>query len=202
MKGVQDFVDSQDSWQEGKDLIKLIETRKMKIYENPIILAGIFLDPRFRTMLSAAEKNEAKQAIRAVLQKNESMKVTFTSEQLINVDDEQNDELGLILGKYSESQNSQQETVSTSKLDLELGIYEASPAVSSKTNPITFWKMNMLSYPLLHSIASDIICIPVTEVTSERLFSFLNIVFNKLRAKLDPSVIEDILFLRWNKKLI
>lgn len=120
----------------------------------------------------------------------------------MSTEDDELGELGLLIAEGSINPSQIDiASPSTTKLDLELGIYEASAAVSGKTNPIAFWKVNSAQFPLLYSIALDIICVPVTEVTSERLFSFLNIVFNKLRAKLDPGIVDDILFLRWNKAL-
>ena len=85
----------------------------------------------------------------------------------------------------------------------EFTLYEGNEfTVSPKTDPTTFWKIHGAKLPQLSSIALDIISVPVTEVTSERLFSHLNIVFNKLRAKLDTDVLNDILFLRWNQKFL
>ena len=87
------------------------------------------------------------------------------------------------------------------KLDIEFGMYQALPSESAKTNPSEFLKSGSVTekFPMLKSIVFDVFSVPVTEVTAERLFSFLNIAFNKLRATLDTGVLEDILFLRWNK---
>lgn len=62
MNQVKSVVENHDNWKGGRDLIELINARKAKIYENPIILAGVFLDPRFRKMMTAEQKVKAKAA--------------------------------------------------------------------------------------------------------------------------------------------
>jgi hypothetical protein len=73
-----------------------------------------------------------------------------------------------------------------------------------KLDVVGFWKDQAKNpgAPLyqLAVIALDIICVPVTEVTAERLFSHLNFVFNKHRSSLKSGIVEDILFCRWNSE--
>lgn len=212
---VKKAVHKHNNWRDGKYLLVLIEARRAKIYENPIILAGVYLDPRFRVMLTVDERKSAKDAIKIILQKYESLNDSPSidnSSPMENDDDNSFDELDSLIAEASvdKSQCSSLESEpvsypaasSSSKIDLELGIFDALAPVSNKTNAITSWKINKVQFPILSSIAIDIICIPVTEVTSERLFSGLNIVFNKQRARLDPGVTDDVLLLRWNKDFL
>lgn len=197
---VKKVVEKQGNWNGGKVLLELIEARRKIIYQNPIILAGVYLDARFRPMLTPDEKAKAKDAIRVVFNKLNSLLDSHADDAVIVDEDDEESELeSLIRGcSDNEAPGSSPNAASTaSKLDLEMGIYEALPQVAAKTNPITFWKVNKIKFPLMFSVALDIICIPVTEVTAERLFSHLN--FNKNRANLDPSVTDDILFQGWNK---
>lgn len=47
-----------NNWSDGKYLLALIEARRAKIYENPIIRAGVYLDPRFRVSLPLMKENQ------------------------------------------------------------------------------------------------------------------------------------------------
>jgi hypothetical protein len=54
-------------WSPAKKLKELLNARREKIGENPIIHAGIYLDPRFRSYsLNGMSQNSAKQVIRAI----------------------------------------------------------------------------------------------------------------------------------------
>jgi hypothetical protein len=56
-------------------------------------------------------------------------------------------------------------------------------------------------FPLLSKIAIVVFSIPLTEVSVERLFSFLNFVLDPQRNRLGGDILNDILFLGMNEKL-
>lgn len=64
-----DSIFAVEKWPPAKKLRSLIESRKLKIYGNVIIQAGIYLDPRFRRSLSYDEKVNAKNVIRSIFMK-------------------------------------------------------------------------------------------------------------------------------------
>jgi hypothetical protein len=69
-----------------------------------------------------------------------------------------------------------------------------------RQNSVTWWKEKAEMFPILSPIALDIISVPVTEVTVERLFSHLKTIVSKHRSTLKDNLTEDILFLRMNEK--
>jgi hAT family C-terminal dimerisation region len=70
----------------------------------------------------------------------------------------------------------------------------------SKQTCVEFWLSKTQELPLLSSIALDVMAVPGTEVSVERLFSHLKIVFTDKRSRMDPTLLESILLLRLNKK--
>lgn len=55
------------SWAPALKLKALVNERKQKILSNPIIQAGIYLDPRFRIIsLNTEQQANAKQLIRSI----------------------------------------------------------------------------------------------------------------------------------------
>jgi hypothetical protein len=75
--------------------------------------------------------------------------------------------------------------------------------VTPRTDPIDFWlniadDENSAFHPIA-SIALDIMCVPVTEVIADRLFSFLGFIYNDLISCLHENIVDDLLFCRWNQ---
>jgi hAT family C-terminal dimerisation region len=100
---------------------------------------------------------------------------------------------------YHFSSLKSQENVSQSSLKAEIVSYESLPRAQFDQDIINFWK-NRTEYPILKEIALDILAVPVTEVSVERLFSHLNFILDPHRSSLTGEKIEDILFLRMNAK--
>lgn len=187
------FIES-NAWTKAKKLKSLMDGRKDTIYNNPIIKAGIYLDPRFRRSLSFGDQEEAKNVIRAIFFKNVGEKfnspVTENSNpENIESDSETMNGFEKLIGSYNRQcfqETSRAEPLS--KLDTQLSSYEnlKNILVTAKTDPTEFWKRFAANsndpFYELSNVALEIICAPVTEVTAERLFSFLSYIFNKLRS--------------------
>lgn len=192
-------------WPPAKKLKELVNARKEKIDENPIIQAGIYLDPRFRSIsLSGMKQSAAKQVIRAIFFGN--LQAVEPAQFVENDSDEELDPLQVLLSSHFSSQQSSSAHQPLQQLDDQFRVYEDfnfEKRTIGKLDVTTFWREQAQSpaAPLskLASVALDIICVPVTEVTAERLFSHLNFTFNKHRSSLKSEIIEDVLFCRWNK---
>lgn len=68
--------------------------------------------------------------------------------------------------------------------------------------PSLAFRLSTQNFPILKDIALDIISVPVTEVTVERLFSHLDFVVDEHCSTMAGSIVEDIMFLRLNKKFL
>ncbi|CAI0388952.1 unnamed protein product [Linum tenue] len=55
---------------------------------------------------------------------------------------------------------------------------------------LAWWKSNMGKYPILHKVARDFLCIPVSTVASESAFSTSGRVISPHRSRLSPQTIE------------
>lgn len=125
---------------------------------------------------------------------------------LINVNDEPNSDMN----QFSAFMNSLAQTnsislsaqpaankKSRSTIEAELSNFDSLPRLAVDTQVMDFWK-NQKAFPVLKGIALDIISVPVTEVSVERLFSHLNFILNPHRSNMNQGLLEDVLFLRMN----
>jgi hypothetical protein len=63
-------------------------------------------------------------------------------------------------------------------------------------NPLVFWKRNELAFPRLSRLARRYFSVPCSSAAVERQFSAAGQIITQRRSTLDPSTINDILFLR------
>ena len=78
----------------------------------------------------------------------------------------------------------------------ELESYITSPV--NVSDPLLWWKVNAAQFPRLSQIAQIYLAIPATEVPSERVFSAAGLTITKLRASLDPSNADELIFIHKN----
>ena len=84
----------------------------------------------------------------------------------------------------------------TSNVEHELERYIAEPVHIS--NPLEWWKINDVKFPRIAALAKKYLCVPATEVPSERSFSAADGTVTKLRAALDPDNVDKLTFVHKN----
>jgi hypothetical protein len=79
-------------------------------------------------------------------------------------------------------------------LQIELFSFFNEP-ISSVDCSLLWWKHNQHRFPLLAEAARHWLCVPATSAPVERLFSIAGRVIEERRSRLDPSIVDDIVFL-------
>jgi len=69
------------------------------------------------------------------------------------------------------------------------------------SNPLEWWAQHEGKYPILSSLARNVLCIPATSAPTERLFSYAGLTIADNRANLLPDNAAEIIYLRvaWQK---
>jgi hAT family C-terminal dimerisation region len=187
----------------GAELLKLIGARRDKINENPIVLTGMYLDPRIKKSLSSPQKETAQETLMAFLKRFSISEQNVDASQTCEASVEPPNRFGKLVG----SLNARQGIVNAghNSLQTQLESYDHDcfgENVDYTCDPTEFWLKKLESSDLnvqnIATAALKITTCPLTEVTSERLFSLLGFVYNKLRCSLKDDIIEDILFCKWN----
>ncbi|XP_033634973.1 zinc finger BED domain-containing protein 4-like isoform X1 [Asterias rubens] len=76
--------------------------------------------------------------------------------------------------------------------------YIREPSLTLEEDPLKWWKMNEHRFKLLARAAREYLCIPVTSVPTERLFSTAGDIVSSKRACLKPSHVDHLTFLHDN----
>ncbi|XP_048857121.1 E3 SUMO-protein ligase ZBED1-like isoform X1 [Brienomyrus brachyistius] len=83
----------------------------------------------------------------------------------------------------------------------EMTRYLGSPPLSLSEDPLNWWHVNKVSFPLLSKMAKRYLCIPATSVSAERVFSTAGDIVTAQRSTLTPEHVDQLLFLHKNLNL-
>jgi len=82
-------------------------------------------------------------------------------------------------------------------IEIEIQSFRASPS-SSDDDPLDWWRLHQLLFPNLAKLARKFLAIPASSAPSERAFSKVGIVVDKLRSRLLPEKANQLVFLKHN----
>lgn len=194
---------------ETKLLVALSERKKRhRIFENPLMKAALYLDPRFRRQITMSHEDtdEAKETLRSV-----SNRLTALSEEILSDN----------MNQSNESRNSSNDSFDAQKefdryfnrmapvnsniqsdFETALDLFDP-PPLKIDASILEYWhtSYDQQDSKLLFDVAMAILAIPPTEVAIERDFSRLKLILSDLRTNLSPQTLENILTINLNSDL-
>lgn len=190
----------------SKCLVTCLNTRKEMIFNNPAMLAAVYLDPRFRSQI-LRDENKVQQALHVIrnlhlrianLRPDTGANCSNDSSGLnINIDF---DDTGL-LDKYLSGEISSTDSQSSGMtIDTEIDSFNPEP-IPSDSSVKSFWKSEKLKHPRLYEVATVLNADPPTECQIERDFSILEFVITQRRLQLSSDTLEAILNINLNSDL-
>lgn len=192
--GIDDFVGV---------LMNEMDQRETLLFENPVMLSTIYLDPRFQRALTAEQKEIA---IRFLVGLHEKIKTLETrsihNAELSSDSNESNsiDELTAFL-------NSIQETpviddVNETSTDIRSKLKNFDGTKANLTMPVLqFWEEQKQLEPELYKLVLAVFSVYPTQNSVERAFSVLALTLTSLRTRLSDSTLQNILLIRLNHSL-
>ena len=74
--------------------------------------------------------------------------------------------------------------------------------ITQNTDPLEYWRKHGIhTFPNLAKVARQVLCVPASSISSERLFSEAGTIFDDRRNRLLPKTGEKTLFLHHNMKI-
>lgn len=202
----------------AKNLLSAIDDRKKNIFENPLMSAALFLDPRYRNQITNNEEKaeQAKETLKKIWRRliisrgsnqesfiQSSINVSSSSDISFEYDDwaELNKFLAGSTNQLEQEPNQSQQNVSHQD-DIEYLLNTFAPETLSSENSIfAFWEEVKEKHLQLYELAMVVFCVPPTEVQIERDFSKLKFVFSDRRCGLTEERLEDIMIIHLNDEL-
>lgn len=83
-------------------------------------------------------------------------------------------------------------------IDAELNSYLMVPVITGESDPLAWWKIHTVNFPILSRLARKYLCVPATSSPSERLFSASGNIVTCERACLKPEMVDMLVFLAKN----
>lgn len=185
-----------------ENLLAALSGRGAFVLKSPMMVASVFLDPRFNILLDASDRAIANTVL-AELSKNLEMETINSSTIVQNYADDNETQLTPFERHLRSMETASQQNIPRTDLRL-LTEIESFQQLSRQPNTKSiheFWCENQRRFPLLYQLADIIMSIPPTEVGCERNFSKLSFLMNRLRCSLSDQEIEKMLFLNLNSDL-
>ena len=110
-------------------------------------------------------------------------------------------ELDSIISGLIESEKELLAPASEDSVESEMKEFEAHQTLqylSAQTTPLEFFSLHKKDYPLLSHVAFHLFSVPATSVPSECLFSRSGLICTRLRNRLGPKTLENLVFLKDN----
>lgn len=187
-----------------QNLVSEMTTRKEVLFNNSVLNAAVFLDPRYQKFMPEQNKQNAIKYLENLYEKmnrrpeiipEQNIESSELEAYLSNVYGEENNNNRTANVNRDENQQQPEETIRT-KLEQFVG-----SSIPIDECIFTYWEKNKQSMPELYRLASVIHSVPPTQTTVERAFSALALILTPLRTNLFDTVLENILLLRLNREL-
>jgi hypothetical protein len=166
-------------------------------FPQELCLKGSFLDPRFKS-LDFVHYRMRDNVIKQLQKEYEILKKDLIPDVSVRSSGDQSNLTAM--GSFWKKKNAKNVTPLTNEIQHYLNLPEL-PALE-EYDPFAWWATNKAQYPVLHKIAMKYLSIPATSVPSERLFSDANNLVTPQRTRLSSSIINQLMFLKRNRKHI
>lgn len=180
-------------------LLEKFYARRVKLVENPAMKCAVYLDPRYNYELSSIETKIAKYTL-------ENLHLKW--KQRVEPNDVSNSSKDDSFEEYQRAKrkciaDAAKESTDPNSLPLLMEKYETSlPELHYKESILKYWESHKNDDPILYQLACIVNTIAPTQVTVERAFSILNLVYNSRRTSLDPELLEHLLLVSLNKEMV
>ena len=188
--------------------------REDSFIKSSLLSAAVYLDIRFRVMLTDDNIAIGKQQILTTIKilknlnvqnkKNQERKMISTSFTNSSSSESDTDALETILKNKERNTRkviASSESSYNTQLDVkkEFDVYEGFPRISKDKKILEWWENHKMEIPLLYEASQVVFAVPATQVSVERAFSALKLILQPQRVHLNSKSLQNILFVRLNE---
>lgn len=173
-------------------LLKCLEARAPSLFDTPLMLCSIYLDPRISFKLSVAQKRDAALALAKFYDRFEKLNATEKNGSI-------NDTLDEIQAEFRLGSN--QQDSNTTAFFNSLAQFETEKPSDIRAPVMSFWQTHGHKYPLIKPVAEVLLSVPANQCCTERAFSSFTYLRSAHRQSMNPKNLSNILMVRLNKNL-
>lgn len=174
-------------------LNEAMDWRAASLFNSPLMLCAIYLDPRISFKLSDEQKATAAMDLLEIHER------LMASELNTEKENHANDTLDEIQAEYQAERN--EDLFGRTSVLKEMAIFETEKISDIKSGVMDFWENNTHKYPLLRALADILHAVPSNQCRTEASFSSLSYIRNKYRMSMLPKNTSNVLLVRLNKDI-
>ncbi|XP_033221199.1 zinc finger BED domain-containing protein 4-like [Belonocnema kinseyi] len=186
-----------------------MEKREKSLIGNEILLASMYLNPRFAILLEGEGEETAARHFQILHNRLarergicEEKSVYSTSNEVDDEDDSAAAEIARrVARKFREKNDLSNGRVQADDLRLQLKNFQEQIPQPESCDLLAYWKDKKHTWPELHELAMIVLATPATQVSVERLFSGMRYIFSTLRGNLKGDILDAILLIRCNSDI-
>lgn len=189
-------------------LLSQMKVRENDLFNNPILNAAVFLDPRYQKFMPNENKDNAIQFLQRLNEKLKSLEDTARNNNAEGTLNSESNELEAFLSTiYGDSNDSStssahQQTNNPPEENIQIKLKSfIGMSIPMNESIFDYWKNSKHAQPELYKLASIIHSVPPTQTTVERAFSAMALILSPLRTSLNDENLENILLIRLNKEI-
>lgn len=198
-------------------LYESLEERKDSIFNNPLMFAAIFLDPRFqRTITCSDSKFEKAKSCLTKIARRRFILNTATNNRIptdaevsansLSFEFDPSEAMHRHLANNAVAIHEPTNAIRPNAFEIDIDIEAIIDSFQVEALPVSasvleYWQSKKEEHPELHALAAVVFSVPPTEVQIERDFSSLNFVFSDRRCSLTAERLEDIMLIHLNRDL-
>lgn len=180
----------------ANELLKTLEEREPHV-KSFTVLASVFIDPRYRVLLS---ESESAMAISHILKLRKHIKNDIRAiEMAETVDDGQKRKIGRLI--EHRKNNNPFYKCSTDESEFLRSIVALPLVTDENVSPFVYWAGNKTIFPDVYNIHCVVNAAAPTQTSVERAFSGLSYILSPLRTNMNDALLNKILLLRLNSDL-
>lgn len=185
----------------ASNLLLQMQKREKDLFNNNVLNASVFLDPRYQQYMPVHNKENAIEFLKALHSKVNEIE----SENVNNEQQTDNDELNSFMNtmmyeneeRIENNENVNETTLTVSQtLRNFIGIKEP-----LNTSVFDYWEKIKHLQPMLYKLASIVHAVPPTQTTVERSFSAMGLLLSPRRTRISDKNLENSLLVRLNREL-
>lgn len=193
----------------AKNLLEQMRRREDVLFNNPVLNAAVFLDPRYQQYMPTDNKQSAIEFLVKLNDKMRKIECENRNDDDLELENVEMDQFLCSMLYENNERDSVRDTDVNSNNANEPIAFDVPELLRNfigvkeplSTSVFDYWEKNKHLHPMLYKLACVIHSVPPTQTTVERSFSAMALILGPLRTRISDDNLENSLLIRLNREL-